>query len=177
MQHLAGDESANLYAANLYDAVMLFALATGEHLDGISNGALIVAAMRNASFDGMTGRVQIDEFGDMKESLRAMNYVLEDNGLMRGKQIGVYSALERQYSAGEQRVVWPGGSNVLPISWLSCEVGAYIVEQSFCQPCGAGWVSVGGTLTACLECSAGMRPVYVALCLACTSIGCVLVCW
>jgi ABC-type branched-subunit amino acid transport system substrate-binding protein len=81
MQHLRTQDSANSYAANLYDAVILFALAAGEHLDELSNGALIVAAMRNLSFDGMTGRVQIDQSGDMKESLRAMNYVLEGDGV------------------------------------------------------------------------------------------------
>ena len=156
-QQLRTQDSANSYAANLYDAVILFALAAGEHLDELSNGALIVAAMRNVSFDGMTGRVQIDQSGDLKESLRAMNYVLEGDGTMHGKQIGVYSALDRQYSAVQHDVIWPGGSDVVPFAWLSCQVGAYLVQQSRCTPCPPGSASVGGTVTACVQCSAGMR--------------------
>jgi hypothetical protein len=157
MQHLRTQDSANSYAANLYDAVILFALAAGEHLDELSNGALIVAAMRNVSFDGMTGRVQIDQSGDLKESLRAMNYVLEGDGTMHGKQMGVYSTLDRQYSAVQHDVIWPGGSDVVPFAWLSCQVGAYLVQQSRCTPCPPGSASVGGTVTACVQCSAGMR--------------------
>ena len=113
--------------------------------------------MKNVSFDGMTGRVQIDQSGDMKESLRAMNYVLEGDRTMHGKQIGVYSALDRQYSAVQHDVIWPGGCDVVPFAWLSCQVGAYLVQQSRCTPCLPGSASVGGTVTACMQCSAGMR--------------------
>ena len=106
-----------MYAANLYDAVMLYAVAAGKHLDELSNGTLIVNSMRNASFAGMTGRVELDEDGDMKESIRAMNYLLKsDEKQMHGSQIGVHDALSRRYSPLQNiEVIWPGGLRVVPI--------------------------------------------------------------
>ena len=72
-QNLNGNTDVSLYSANLYDAVMLFALVAGRHLGRPSDGELMVADMLNASFDGMTGRVALDEHGDMKESIRVLN--------------------------------------------------------------------------------------------------------
>ena len=155
-QHLGDAESTSLYAANLYDAITLFAVAASKHI-GDLNGKLIVDAMRNASFDGMTGRVLLDESGDMKESIRTMNYVLEADGIMRGRRMGTYSGLNREYSAAPYAVIWPGGSSAMPVAWLSCEIGSYLVQQSLCEPCPAGSRSVGGTVTSCQQCSAGLR--------------------
>ena len=106
------------FAANMYDAVVLYAMAIGigRNSSGPLNGRDLVKAMRNVSFDGMTGRVEIDENGDMKESIRAMNYLLGSDGAMRGRQIGVYSAPSGRYSPLESHtIVWPGGSGAAPI--------------------------------------------------------------
>jgi hypothetical protein len=155
-QKLDNSTVVNLYAANLYDAIMLYATVAGRHLGELSDGKLMAQAMRNVSFHGMTGKVTIDQNGDMKESIRASNYQLHPDGRMRSSKMGVFDGASRQYIAVENAsVVWPGGSNVPPISWLSCDVGMYLVEQKRCMPCLAGTTSPGGTVRACIKCSAG----------------------
>ena len=114
-QRLGNETPTSLYAANLYDAVMLYAIAAGKHLEELSDGKLIVEAMLNASFDGMTGRVELDGAKDLKESIRAMNYLLESDGRMHGRQIGVYDALSHRYSPLQNiEVIWPGGLYTVP---------------------------------------------------------------
>ena len=156
-QKLEADASINLYAANLYDAVMLYARVASLHLNELSDGQVMVDEMRKVTFDGMTGKVAIDQNGDMKESIRAMNYVkLPNHEKMRSSLVGVFDGLTRQYAAvPNAAVIWPGGSQVPPISWLACDVGMYLVDQKRCVPCRAGTVSPGGTVTACLNCPAG----------------------
>jgi ABC-type branched-subunit amino acid transport system substrate-binding protein len=114
-RHLLNATSARLYAANLYDAVMLYAIIAGAHLDNLSDGTLIAKALRNASFDGMTGRVELDENGDMVESIRAMNCVRGPDGAMEGRTMGVYDALNGRYSPlSNYTPVWPGGVGAVP---------------------------------------------------------------
>jgi atrial natriuretic peptide receptor A len=114
------------FSANLYDAVILFALAAGNHLQELSNGKVMVEAMRNASFDGMTGRVEIDQSGDMKESLLVLNYLLGNDGSMKRNTMGVYDALSRHYNpARGYTIVWPGGVGATPKdSPMTCPPGA-----------------------------------------------------
>ena len=141
-QRLGDDESTNLYAANLYDAVMLFAQTAGKHLAELSNGKLIAEAMLNASFDGKTGRVGLDQSGDMRESIGAMNYLLESGEAMRGWQIGVYDALSRRYSPvhnGTMAVVWPGNVLATP-----ADMAASPTAQGF----DTVWLLVGAGATA-----------------------------
>jgi ABC-type branched-subunit amino acid transport system substrate-binding protein/serine/threonine protein kinase len=114
-QALLNETGPNVYAANMYDAVMLFAKVTGEHLDERSNGSLIVEAMKNASFDGITGRVELDSNGDMKESIRVLNYVREHDGTMSGRSMGVYHALRGRYAPDPNcTIIWPGGAGSMP---------------------------------------------------------------
>jgi hypothetical protein len=139
-QQLGDDDSSNLYAANLYDAVMLFASAAGKHLKELSNGKLMVQAMMNASFDGKTGRVELDEQGDLKESISTMNYVVQSGGPMLGRRIGVYDAPSRRYSPVQNvTVVWPGNVHVVP-----ADMAASSTEQGF----NTVWLLVGAGATA-----------------------------
>ena len=141
-QRLGDDESTNLYAAYLYDAVMLFAQTAGKHLTELSNGKLIVEAMLNASFEGKTGRVELDHSGDMRESIGAMNYVPESGGTMRGWQIGVYDALSRRYSPLHNdtvALVWPGNALATP---------ADMVASPSAQGFDTVWLLVGAGATA-----------------------------
>ena len=111
------DALSTPFAANMYDAVMLYAtaMAMGSIASPGLNGRDLVQAMLNSSFDGMTGRLQLDENGDMRESIRAMNYVVDSDGSMYGRQIGLYDALERRYSPLQNStVVWPGSVYVIP---------------------------------------------------------------
>ena len=126
------------FAANMYDAVMLYAMAVGSNSN--LNGRSVVLAMMNGSFDGMTGRVELDKSGDMKESIRVMNYVLESDGAMRGRQIGVYDSPSSRYSAiANNTVVWPGNGHAVP-----ADMAASSTEQGF----DTVWLLVGAGVTA-----------------------------
>jgi hypothetical protein len=46
----------------------------------------------------------------------------------------------------------------VPAEKHTCEAGHYAVDATSCAPCMPGSSSIGGTATACLECSAGARP-------------------
>jgi ABC-type branched-subunit amino acid transport system substrate-binding protein len=138
-QHLGVEDRASSYAANLYDAVMLFAVAAGQHLDELSDGQLIIQAMRNASFDGKSGRVELDENGDIVQSINSMSYVLE-SGTMRGRQIGVFDASSRRYlPVHNSTVVWPGNVHAIP-----ADMATSPTEQGF----DTTWILVGAGVSA-----------------------------
>jgi hypothetical protein len=125
------------FAANMYDAVVLYAMAIAHKSSRLSNGALTLKSMRNVSFDGMTGRVELDENGDMKESVSAMNYVM-DNGTMQGRKVGSYDGLSRDYSPHQDiAVVWPGGIYAAPADLAEAENGF-----------DTKWILFGGAATA-----------------------------
>ncbi len=109
------------FAANMYDAVMLFAKATSSKLrSSLSNGRIVAELMLNTSFDGMTGRVELDGNGDLKESIRAMNFLTGPDGTMQSKQVGQYDALGRHYLPDPNcAVLWPGGVDTVPIDSAS----------------------------------------------------------
>jgi hypothetical protein len=102
------------YAANMYDAVMLYAVAVASNSSRLSNGTLMAQAMKNASFDGMTGRVELDENGDMKVSILAWNYVLLRDSALTPTQIGMYDALGARYDPNST-AIWPGGTSTVPL--------------------------------------------------------------
>jgi hypothetical protein len=56
----------------------------------------------------------------MKESIRAINFLLQSDGSMHGKRVGVYNAVDRQYTADPNRtIIWPGGTTSVPVdNWL-----------------------------------------------------------
>jgi hypothetical protein len=126
------------FAANMYDAVMLYAMAVGS--DSNLNGRSVVLAMMSVSFDGMTGRVELDTSGDMKESISVMNYVLESDGAMRGRPIGVYDSLNSRYSTlANNTMVWPGNVHSIP-----ADMAASSIEQGF----DTVWLLVGAGVAA-----------------------------
>ena len=134
------DALSTPFAANMYDAVMLYAIAVGSNASQRLNGRPVVLAMMNISFDGMTGRVELDTSGDMKESIRAMNYVLESNGTICGRQIGVCNGLSPRYSPlVNYKVVWPGGVQELP-----SDLAVAPASQAF----NTSWLLVGACATA-----------------------------
>ncbi len=103
------------FAANMYDAVLLYAQAARSTVSRQSDPGSVIRAMMRTSFDGMTGRVELDERGDMKESIRVMNYFLRLDGSMGQKQVGLFDAVGGGYSTPPNgTVVWPGGVVMLP---------------------------------------------------------------
>jgi hypothetical protein len=128
------------FAANMYDAVMLYAMAVGSNSSQRLNGRSVVLAMMSVSFDGMTGRVELDTSGDMKESISVMNYVLESNKAMRGRLIGVCDGLSPRYSPlMNSTVIWPGGVQELP-----SDLAVVPALQGF----STSWLLVGACATA-----------------------------
>jgi ABC-type branched-subunit amino acid transport system substrate-binding protein len=148
------NESLSLtpFAANMFDAVLLYAMAASRHLhelsDGAAHGELMVEAMMNVSFDGQTGRVELDANGDMKESIRAINFLLQSDGAMHGKRVGVYNAVGRQYTADPNRtIIWPGGTTSVPVDNLLVAAGAEFNTAWILVGAGsAAVVLVGGLL-------------------------------
>jgi hypothetical protein len=128
------------FAAKMYDAVVLFAMAATANSSQLLNGVPTFEAMTSVSFDGMTGRVELDANGDMKESISAVNYVLWKDGTIHGEQIGVADGLGHRFSPlGNGTMVWPGGAHVLPAD--SAEAQA---EQGF----NTAWLLLGASAAA-----------------------------
>jgi hypothetical protein len=134
------DALATPFAANMYDAVMLYAMAVGSNASRRSNGRHLAQVMMNMSFAGMSGRVELDEHGDLKESIGAMNYVVQSGGTMRGRRIGVYDAPSRRYLPVQNgTVVWPGNAHAVP---------ADMAASSTAQGFDTVWLLVGAGATA-----------------------------
>jgi lysylphosphatidylglycerol synthetase-like protein (DUF2156 family) len=124
----------------MYDAVMLYAMAVGSNSSRRLNGQHLAQVMMNMSFDGMSGRVELDERGDLKESIRAMNYVVQSGGTMRSRRIGAYDAPSRRYSpVPNATIVWPGNVHTIP-----ADMAASPIEQGF----DTVWLLVGAASTA-----------------------------
>jgi hypothetical protein len=104
-----------LFAANLYDSIMLFAITAGRHIGEGFDGVNMTKWMQNISFDGMTGRVELDENGDLKETIQARNY-LRANDSMVSVQIGVYYPVLQKYAPNPVLVRWPGDTTDLPVA-------------------------------------------------------------
>ena len=101
------------FAANMYDAVMLYATVAWDYPEQVRNGTRIVSAMMNASVDGISGRVQLDARGDMIESIQMVNYA-EQNGTNL-QRVGVYDGVQRHFSRLAVTLYWPGGGTQIPM--------------------------------------------------------------
>jgi hypothetical protein len=124
----------------MYDAVMLYAMAVGSNTSRRLSGRHLAKVMMNMSFDGMSGRVELDERGDLEESISAMNYVVQSGRTMRGRRIGVYDAPSRRYSPVQNNtVVWPGNVHAVP---------ADRAASSTAQGFDTVWLLVGAGVTA-----------------------------
>ncbi len=96
-------------AANLYDAIMLYAHVVGGQLEQLRDGRKMANAMMGISFQGMSGRV--DEGGSMRPSVRVLNCInLSSTGRPTMRVVGQFDAVNKSYvSIGE--IVWPGESS------------------------------------------------------------------
>jgi hypothetical protein len=101
------------FAANMYDAVMLYATVAWDYPEQVRNGTRIVSAMMNTSVDGISGRVQLDARGDMIESIQMVNYA-EQNGTNL-QRVGVYDGVQRRFSRLAVTLYWPGGVTQIPM--------------------------------------------------------------
>jgi len=132
------------YSQTLYDAVMLYAHAATKVLsDGgdLRDGQAVTAAVRSTTFEGVGGSaVALDENGDRVESYEIMNYVVGADSAISGVPVGKYDSTERQYTAYERAVVWPGSTMEVPkdmedIRREDCLAGTFYSEEMLA--CGA----------------------------------------
>ena len=151
---------ASEYGPNMYDAILLYAMTAWKHPRMIANGAFIVEAMKNESFDGMTGRVTIDDGRAIRQSIRVSNYVLGPDETMVSTEVGVCDAPTMEYfPLPDAKLLFPGGTATKPVdTTLSCESGQFIAEGRSCELCPPGTSSNGGVASACIDCSAGVCP-------------------
>jgi hypothetical protein len=100
--------------------------------------------MMNISFGGMTGRVELDENGDMKESIQAVNYFIGKDGAMQSGIMGVFDG--HQYSAvRNSSVIWPGGAGTTPVDSAPAESASTFNTAWLLAAAGAvTFVVVGG---------------------------------
>ena len=101
------------YAASLFDSVYLLAHAATMVLAAggrVTNGAMMVKAMHNASFEGRTF-VKLDENGDGVVPYALVNYV-HQHGKMEFVEIGLFAGQE-ELSFRRDAVQWPGNINKL----------------------------------------------------------------
>ena len=81
--------------------------------------------------------------------------------LVQGKwQVaGVYDPSAKGFVERSEIVQWPKTGKLTPRAWLSCDAGQKVatVAQglSQCTPCPEGTFSLGGAVTACVQCSPG----------------------
>ena len=111
---MAQDATVHAFAANLYDALFLFARAAGRHPELLLNGRGMVEAMKNLTFDGVTGHVQLDSDGDLVETIRIASCIFRDSELRSSQRVAVYNRLSRQLTWEISEVVWPGQTTVRP---------------------------------------------------------------
>jgi hypothetical protein len=111
------DESVfpNLYAAAMYDAIILFAIVANQQRWWPEQGgrAFLNRSSGNLSFHGATGLVQLDANGDALLSYRAVNLVLK-NGALQRIAVGVSMAGAQSYSSNGIPIIWPGGLLSMP---------------------------------------------------------------
>ena len=166
------NEETNGFATSLYDAVILFARAATAIMDAggsVRDGRAVVAAMKNVSFNGMNGLIQLDSYGDLRESISVKNYVLLPNRGMKGVAVGLYDSGTKQFisadstphirpTSGLSRIRWPGQTEAMPVDSvkppLECPAGSF-VDGASCKECAAGSSSAGGNISACDLCIPG----------------------
>ncbi len=104
-----------MYAAAMYDAIMLFATVANQQrwLPEQGGTAFLNQSIGNLSFEGATGLVKLDANGDLLLSYQAVNLVL-NNGALQQIVVGVFSAGTRSYSSNGRAIVWPGGLLSVP---------------------------------------------------------------
>ena len=148
------------YAASLYDAVFLFAHAATRVISeggDVNDGSAIVEAMTKTSFEGILQRsVELDENGDAIEPYAVMNYVEQEDGKMRGVEVGVYGSGQLDLRVDEVR--WPGNASVVPLDGIQqepCRAGEYYNKSiGHCDNCSAGFFTgrENHDLEKCLSC-------------------------
>lgn len=110
-----GKDVANLVAAQMYDAVWLYAKALKAAVDsnyGIEDGERLVESMTGNEWTGMSGEISIDDAGDRLGNVQIMNI---QNGDF--KQVGTWwmrRTPNESLSLSNENIAWPGAPEDYP---------------------------------------------------------------
>ncbi len=111
------------YAANLYDAILLYANTIYNYPEAQDDaGRMIDHMTTSVSFDGKTGRVTLDKRGDMMQSISIMNTWLDEDGTMVQDAFGLFDgATQKMRLMTSRGPTWPGGTRVTPMDSVPTE--------------------------------------------------------
>lgn len=108
-----GKDVANLIAAQMYDAVWLYAKSLKRAVDqnyGIEDGEWLVESMTGSKWNGMSGEIRIDEAGDRLGNVQIMNIQSGDF-----KQVGTWwMSKNESLELSVENIAWPGAPEEHP---------------------------------------------------------------
>ncbi|XP_064626574.1 atrial natriuretic peptide receptor 2-like isoform X2 [Lineus longissimus] len=123
-------EQVPYQAANVYEAVYLFARSVNETLaEGgeIKNGTLISQRLWNRSFDSITGALTLNANGDREQAFTVKHLQSFKTGEIQ--TIGHYFSINARFQFLPGIVVlWPGGRTTAPLDRPTCGY-----ENEFCK--------------------------------------------
>lgn len=142
----------DLYEPFLFDALYAFVIAINTLLNGgvpleEIKGDRLLNQLRITEFEGISGLVSFDQYGDRQASYELVN--LHPDGL---RVAALYRGVEDQLVVAAGSVYWVGGMRVdQPPSFLTdCGPGSYKDELlGQCVPCTRGFQCINGTQELC----------------------------
>lgn len=142
----------DLYEPFLFDALYTFVIAINTLLNGgvpveEIKGDRLLNQLRITEFEGISGLVSFDQYGDRQASYELVN--LHPDGL---RVAALYRGVEDQLVVAAGSVYWVGGMQVdQPPSFLTdCGPGSYKDELlGQCVPCTRGFQCINGTQELC----------------------------
>ncbi|GFR70172.1 guanylate cyclase [Elysia marginata] len=96
-----GDEEVNSFVGAFYDAVILYAHALNETIEAggnVTDGINITRRMWNRTFDGITGKVSIDENGDRNADYSLLDMDPKTGEFQIGSEIYAYGSFNKHTS-------------------------------------------------------------------------------
>ncbi|KAJ8290051.1 hypothetical protein GJAV_G00008170 [Gymnothorax javanicus] len=105
------DSLKNIISGGFYDGIMLYSHALNETMvgeEGMPSGDAVTKRMRNRTYYGVTGSVQIDENGDREIDFALWDMTNNDTGVFQ--LVSVYNSSQKQLvSMPGKKIQWPGG--------------------------------------------------------------------
>ena len=112
----SADSRSSHYAAKLYDSILLYSHAVTVALPRLlRSGREALDIMRNISFQGKGGRIQLDPDGEQMESISVASYQVVDSHLVT-VEVGIYEHSSGCYKevVPKGSMLWPGGGGEVP---------------------------------------------------------------
>ena len=146
------------YSVALHDAVVLYARAATQLLSrggDLLDGQSVIYAMQSTAFEGVGGRVVLNEHGDRIHSHEIVNYAVGLGGRMGSFVVGVYNNTVQKYRLSNVAVVWPGSVPQVPTDYIAACHPGEVVQGGVCRMCSAGMYNNDTGVTMCQKCAPG----------------------